>query len=1136
METIRVVSTHKPLSDILRLGADEVRAAIDEVLPDTTDAERQVYLSFNDIAADDRRFRAKLPVEDGLKTIQARQLLYSDRVIPVVDPDAASSIEVRAGVHRNLEFTAPPARFAGDSPVLFSRAIGPGSVASITRLRVEATRFNQAGPVTDLADTSVRLRRHLIFASETDYRAPDAEEVVRSQPAACPPTVLDVDERVRAVLAEIFPDDPVMHRGLFMASVGGVIPVVRDALAGRDIESFLACMRVAKETQSTTRQVQSQLLAQVARARQYMVIVEERLGSTRADEIGARIQNAIGSPEPNTPQDVLDACTKREQEIITTEYDSKELLWRAHLNNKCGHLPLASRLRRAVSADEIVAVFGKLRLYFSPKYTKDAMIPCRSCSFPTVCPHVEVWVKLVQSNAPQSEYYTALRSFANLVPVAGSKVYFCRVCNERLAQDVAKGSTSMFGSFQEDGKTEMWGMVMRLLSPKDPGERLLRYNQIVNISIVAGRLVDDIFPLTLRFRTQNRLNPHQAKLVTAAYVYAAVFNLIISEPDKDNTLRISVEGLRDGTRPSDIAKRMLQMFQKVYSGLMLQAEATYEQVSRQFKDAYVDILREYGRQIVTTQDTAALLLQTIMACDPAYHYLKYTAARRGDLKASKLDQFEFLVGFKIKDYLKRKPDKRYASFMAASLAGLGGIPLPVGLAPDFSHTQPEMLFYRDMYGARTDGGAAGKPALADLAFRQFVLYMTRRATPEQLAAYKKGQAELLAAEAVALRQMAINAMHSTHGQVIGGEHLPFSMPAAPITTIYDEDGNRHTWDIFVYQSKNKRIELTRAQAARRDAGATYRATKCSTCGVVLGETDKLDLAKTADSLRIKSAISRLLGMYNARCPEGGLHAFADGQCTQCGMPADLLTPSDRALSHSAAKAFFRKYYTKPPTTAVELPLPAISLPPRTTPQVTFDRTPINDVCRMAGISANELLNLGDAPGRARAEMRKAPRDNYPVSRAYIARRWYYQCVISICQGLPQTELPAHPDFDATFHALIGAQKIKDAVLFAIQRLAESLALLPPAFVKATLLDIIHADQMFCTPELFDFKVFKAVDVTSLSFDEVADVGEDMPFHEQLAAVSAQHDDITVDEDFVRNPFDITHDVEDGAEETNYNLD
>lgn len=1175
MEEIKVVSTQKALTDLLRLGPDEVKAKVEELVPpSSTEAVRQSYLMLIDIVNDYREFRAKLPVSDGLETILARQLLYSDHVYPYTDPKVKETFEVRSGRHKNMVFTSPPV--AGADPVSYARAIGPGSMSSITGLKVGNTVFTQEGKVDNLNQTGMQLRRLSLWEGETNHlRKISLKKKTKSRPL--PILVEDifrnVDPKVKNLLEQLFPNDSALHAGMVMAVGLGVLPIVRRVLSGQDISEFLECHQEAIKTQEVMRRVQEEFHAQVAKARQYLVIIEEKLGTKRSQEIITEIRKNTGQPEANNPEDVLSACTKRERELVTTEYNSRELLWKAHLNNKCGHLPLAFRLRRAVSTDQMLSTFDKLKHYFAPGHkNQNQMIPCRNCSFPTICPHVVEWVQLMKENAPQSTFHRRLREYADPLPLAGSRVYFCKICNEQLAHDVSTRAPGkqfgMFGDFREDGQNEMWGAIVRLLDPKDANHKILLYDQVVHVTNMATNIVSDIFPLVLSFRSKNKLNAQQAKLVMITYVYAAVFNLVISRTDDEHALKIRVNGAPNNAKPAELAKRMLQNLQKIYGGLIKLAEATFEQVSRQFKDAYVDILKYYGRQIITVQNTAAILLQTIMTCDPIYHYLKVTAARKGDLDQKKLDQFEFLVGFKMHDYLRRKPDKRYATFMAASLAGIGSVQLPIGLEPEFSHTQPEMLFYRDMYGAREKKGGREQVSIADMAFRQFVLFNTKRANKEQLAAYEKGQAALLQAEERELHKWRIQILVAAHGQVIGGGHLPYFKYPAPLTSLYDEDGNKHIWGTFVYRSGKQTKEFSRKEAASRPSGWKYVSTKCSICNATLGETSKLDLAKTTESLKAKSAIGHLLAMYTVKCPEEGLHEFEKGHCRKCRMPVGLLTPTDASLSEPAAVKFFRKYSSTIQVEKVDMVLK----PPQITQLVwedvkfTFDRTAITEASKIAGVHVNELLNLGDAEGRPQAEMKAPPRDVYSSGRALRVRKWFYQCVLRFCQAvfskdkphkwlenLPKSNYVARPDeirgdFDDKFANLFEAQKYKDATLLGIQRIAEALVAIanprskfweetpkdPQILSKHILLNIVRGDQMFCLAGAFDFKLLmKEVDVTQLTYDEAADVGEDMTFQEEFDAVSAQYDGWSIDKEFVKNPFDIVHDVEEGSEETNY---
>jgi hypothetical protein len=615
----------------------------------------------------------------------------------------------------------------------------------------------------------------------------------------------------------------------------------------------------------------------------------------------------------------------------------------------------------------------------------------------------------------------------------------------------------------------------------------------------------------------------------------------------------------------------------VYAGAISLAESTTEQMSRQFRDAYTDILKASGRQIVTVQDTSSYLFRTLIGNDPIYSYLRMTASRRGHLPDKALAQFEFLMGFKMKEYLKRQPPKKYAQFMAAALADIGGVELPVGIEPEFAFAQPETLLYRDMYkGERkkiTQGGAA--ETFADRAFRQFTLYVTRRANAEQVAVYEKGQRALLKEEHAIISKWIVRKMQTLGSAGIDAKFLVRYTQPAPLTSVYDEDGFRHLWTTYVYKNKK---ELTSGFAGH----APFVAVKCSSCGAIAGKTHLLDLEKTEEAVRIRTDMGRLLSLFSTRCPEGGTHEFDATKCTKCGMLKTLLTPTDAVLARPEAMKFFRKYAKQGqvPKLSIQLKNPTVpQLPSMPTGAIESNRSLLSDlVGNIPKISANSVLNLGDADGRPEAEMSQAPREIDSPDRALRARGMFYQAVVMYCNfvyfengakpppwlekipsiaelakhtnGLDQIHNTFEEDFTSYF--VNGAfYKASQVAIWSIVRMfsditnfaskawtsnvPQTLAGTALALVNAIMSELVRSDQLFCEAGAFDFKILQEIDVADVVYDDPADVGEDIEFHEKMAAVSAQHSDIHVDEEFVLNPFANTHDVEDGADDTNYNL-
>jgi hypothetical protein len=100
--------------------------------------------------------------------------------------------------------------------------------------------------------------------------------------------------------------------------------------------------------------------------------------------------------------------------------------------------------------------------------------------------------------------------------------------------------------------------------------------------------------------------------------------------------------------------------------------------------------------------------------------------------------------------------------------------------------------------------------------------------------------------------------------------------------VYDENGMKHHWNIYVYDNKS---ELTKSKIAKDVSQIKDHKIvdiRCSVCNMLYSEVDKIDTEKIKQSVNNISEINKLYNFYIYRCPESGNHVFKDTNCEKCG--------------------------------------------------------------------------------------------------------------------------------------------------------------------------------------------------------------------------------------------------------------
>jgi len=150
---------------------------------------------------------------------------------------------------------------------------------------------------------------------------------------------------------------------------------------------------------------------------------------------------------------------------------------------------------------------------------------------------------------------------------------------------------------------------------------------------------------------------------------------------------------------------------------------------------------------------------------------------------------------------------------------------------------------------------------------------------------------------------------------IGKKDHSFVIKNLKSTYLYDENGQPHKFNIFIYRQNGANVELNfqdliknlknGISATTRGEDSKWVDDKCSICGVLRSETHKLDSKKVLVSLSALNEFKMFYSFYATRCPEGDLHDFQNGQCVKCNLRS-IITLSYQSYPQEA-RTYFDKY-------------------------------------------------------------------------------------------------------------------------------------------------------------------------------------------------------------------------------------
>jgi hypothetical protein len=646
------------------------------------------------------------------------------------------------------------------TPTVFATELSPNADG----LRELSTVLNQLYDFAESAAASLVVRAVLtpesFGALQKKVAVPQKAAAPQKKVAGPPSTHLEdvkwLAQEIQKARGEPLSKDctPLELAGL--VAVAGGENALRDRILDRqdEVNAFLAKLSQRRADTAHREALRQASEEQTVRARQYLIILETKLGRPRLEQVVHKLASDSIHYDIDCPRDVLAAIratdprakktkapkgeTSPDANLVLAEYDNRLKEWELQLDNTCPHVNLLRQYRAADSLYRQRSLMRRIQEYLPTKLPQQTWISCKRCSFRLMCPHVLTLHDLKQQQAPYETIRRALAKFADETQ-ASSATYttFCKICSEELffraedARDIE--AIGAIGGLNSDFRKFLWGKMMRIGDPPRGVPPLLRYSQPVDPSRFAAEASDICHPLAILAQSSSKIrqtkgfarrkrnaeeeeySPGQ-QLLGIIYLYAYLFGLVLGLPPRRNrdstreeqTVKVSLDGVRSNTSPDILASTLLTHLVKTHPLLLSQLDnVTHEQIGNQFRDAYRHIQDTHGRMMLVAQDGAKVFMTNVTKLDPYFALVRSGVESSGEeplrwthtpAQAARL--FKIIMGVSLTDLLAEKFSKEYMPFVRAVLARRGGIEYPTGVAPEWAYYIPEIRLYKKAWGTR----------------------------------------------------------------------------------------------------------------------------------------------------------------------------------------------------------------------------------------------------------------------------------------------------------------------------------------------------------------------------------------------------------------------------------------------------
>ena len=532
------------------------------------------------------------------------------------------------------------------------------------------------------------------------------------------------------------------------------------------------------------------------------------------------------------------------------------------VNNRCPHVAIYARLRRATANDVKRKLLGDLSAFYRKDYPKNILVQCNRCRYDIICPHL---IELIEhSREPIGKLRETLRKYvANELSFDGSQ--FCKICGETLFSRLdMQEDLHASVEFDDALRQLVWAQTAAIV-------RQLSFDRAVDVNRLIADIRDSIYPVAEIIDAElNRNQSHSShEIVQRKTVFIAILAMARVVKIISNNSYVHMPGEKSSSVKSLIETGSRFLYNSLNVAISAIPNLTRENIRERITTVFGRIHGDITPEKSKTESVDEFYGQIII--DPTFAWI---ATRKGLSLANISRVFGAIFGMKPQELMKKiRADGKHNEFI-------------------FAHAKMPQIgqsFYDRVFQAWMRTARGKEPKM----YYSSAEDPTLRVTPEYekyMAMYDDLRAEERKQPATVERiNSGFRGWSTTH---IGGNPQVRRVPVK-LGEIYDEEGREHVFNRYIINGKTyDRRELHDIMLSGRTKdvfGGIIRDLitdrVCSVCGVKASLMGKLDEDKILRSLNSKTQISGFFRFYEKRCPVNGVHEWDNTGlvCSKCGL-------------------------------------------------------------------------------------------------------------------------------------------------------------------------------------------------------------------------------------------------------------
>jgi hypothetical protein len=647
-------------------------------------------------------------------------------------------------------------------------------------------------------------------------------------------------------------------------------------------------------------------------------------------------------------KDVLSQLKKPERDFIESEYVKREKTSKKRHENECEHIHHVENIRTMTQRDSMIAEYNLLKPFIGKKKDDKEFPLCKVCEYPLICGHIIEEIELnIAKMSPKAIREKMLKYIGD---ASIEDKYFCKHCGEHIldvlqieVNDFMEENMPGYGEHQIDSlKSIIWNEISYLVYNR------INFQNIYSVKNLIQHIADNIYEFV--YDVEKKLNKaktntpdmieERVRLYTIIYGLSNLINLI-----KNNSGKLWFAESKS-TKQQKAGKIDLgTLFTQAMKILVDSKNISIRKFNISNPNLLIFLKKAYLSLVGTSWIEKIPTTQTWIPSDPFFKYIVRTCEIFADSKAG-YNKEQITTYFTKTEKELKSGIGLYEYVKSPFKSSPKNIPKEVNdeLFRIYWQMNFEQMFVSINNGVYKESRYQGK-------------YNDRQVATDR--------------SIVPLERLIFDYYRIIQSPVFFQFPLVNTRKYCDIVInmadIYDVNGKKHKWGIYVFSVGNKKMELTKKDVAAMIGSENYEKMelidyKCTVCSQYASKATGKNIEGILDEL---DKIQNFFRYFEYRCPIGEVHEWSTGDsneviiCKHCHISKKKYQENDESYYNKHVSKYDKR------TSDVKYSEPIVPKEKDVTSFVNkwnFNTNIITELAKVSDKKYNVLANLGFTEG------------------------------------------------------------------------------------------------------------------------------------------------------------------------------